>query len=131
MTIPRGARSTLLCRAPRQRGARARVSICVGLAGVLAAASLLGCRSPAPDPALTDPTIRAARIEALEEAIAADHATLEDLISRPGAGEARPIHEEPEVRLIGERLTNQERELARLIELRDREEALPSSSDGS
>ncbi len=59
------------------------------------------------------------RIEELRQAIARDHATLEDLISRPrGADEIR-LHVDPELRTIATRLTEQERELERLESPRD------------
>jgi hypothetical protein len=71
--------------------------------------------NPAPeDPALSDPSLREARIEQLRQAIKKDHETLEDLISRPGAAWNTALHEDPEMRAIAARLTEQEHALERL-----------------
>lgn len=66
------------------------------------------------DPALFDPQLRSARIEELELAIAEDHATLENLITRPGAQWNSALHEDPEMRAIAARLSDQEHDLERL-----------------
>lgn len=88
----------------------------------LCAAALLsiagfGCfgSSPEPeDPALSDPRLRSARIEELRAAITQDHVALENLITRPGAKWSSTLHEDPEMRAIAARLSEQERELERL-----------------
>jgi hypothetical protein len=75
------------------------------------------CLGGSSDPGIglaNDPERRALRIEELRQAIARDHSTLEDLISRPrGADEIR-LYVDPELRTIATRLTEQERELERL-----------------
>ncbi|MEE8164603.1 MAG: hypothetical protein V3T64_03460 [Myxococcota bacterium] len=78
---------------------------------------LIGCASAAaPDTkAAADPSWRAERIEALRRAIAEDHASLEDLIAQPRQPEPAPqLHRDPELRAIAERLSDHQRELARL-----------------
>jgi len=71
--------------------------------------------SPEPeDPALSDPRLRSARIEELRVAIAQDHAALENLITRPGAEWNSTLHEDPEMRAIAARLSEQEHDLERL-----------------
>jgi hypothetical protein len=71
--------------------------------------------SPEPeDPALSDPQLRSARIEELKAAIARDHVALEDLITRPGAEWNSALHEDPEMRAIAARLSEQEHDLERL-----------------
>jgi len=80
--------------------------------------------SPEPeDPALSDPSLRAARIEELSQAIKRDHETLEDLITRPGAEWNTALHEDPEMRAIAARLTEQEEALERLEAAADAAEA--------
>jgi hypothetical protein len=80
--------------------------------------------SPEPeDPALSDPQLREARIEELRQAIAEDHAALEDLITRPGAEWNTALHEDPEMRAIAARLSEQEHTLERLEKAEAAEEA--------
>jgi hypothetical protein len=80
--------------------------------------------SPEPeDPALSDPSLRAARIEELRQAIKQDHETLEDLITRPGAEWNTALHEDPEMRAIASRLTEQEEALEHLVTAADAAEA--------
>ncbi|HEB90053.1 MAG TPA: hypothetical protein ENI85_10815 [Deltaproteobacteria bacterium] len=63
-----------------------------------------------------DAALRVAEIAELRAAIERDHATLEDLITRSGSDEGGvlALHEDPALRTIAERLTWQERRLARL-----------------
>ena len=85
----------------------------------LLAVSVLACLGAGPDPldpALSDPDLRAARIEELKLAIAQDHATLEDMISRPDVEDAVSLHDDPQIRTIAARLTDNERALNRLEE---------------
>ena len=71
--------------------------------------------SPEPeDPALSDPQLRSARIEELRAAIAQDHVALENLITRPGAEWNSALHQDPEMRAIAARLSEQEHDLERL-----------------
>jgi hypothetical protein len=53
-------------------------------------------------------------MEELRQAIKRDHETLEDLITRPGAEWNTALHEDPEMRAIAARLTEQEDALAHL-----------------
>jgi hypothetical protein len=80
------------------------------------AIGLLGCATEAaPDPRAADPSWRGERIQVLRRAIAEDHATLEDLITRPPQPEsATQLHHDPELKAIAERLSDHKRELARL-----------------
>jgi hypothetical protein len=108
-------------RTPRvsRRISRCAVATLVAILGV-------GCfgRSPEPeDPALSDPNLRAARIDELRQAIKRDHETLEDLITRPGAEWNTTLHEDPEMRAIAARLTEQEEALERLETAADAAEA--------
>jgi hypothetical protein len=92
-----------------------RITGCV--AAVILSIVGLACFGAKPepeDPALSDPTLRAARIEELRQAIKQDHETLEDLITRPGAEWNTELHEDPEMRAIAARLTSQKHALDRL-----------------
>jgi hypothetical protein len=84
------------------------------LAVVFSACSLFGSGDAAPAPA---PGTRAERIQELRNAIAGDHANLEDLITQPREEGAPEIHLNPELRTIADRLGENERELARLVAL--------------
>ena len=64
---------------------------------------------------MRDATLRAARIEALRHDIERDHRTLEDLITRPGQAADASLHEDPELRAIATRLSEQERLLETLL----------------
>ena len=81
------------------------------------AIGLMGCATEAVTDtrAADDPSWRAERIEVLRRAIARDHTSLEDLIVQPRQPEAAPpLHRDPEVQAIAERLSDHQRELARL-----------------
>lgn len=88
----------------------------------LAATALLtlvvfGCLGGGPDaedPTRSDPQLRMARIEELKRAIAQDHATLEDLMTRPEVEDALPLYDDPVIRTIAARLTQNERALEEL-----------------
>jgi hypothetical protein len=80
----------------------------------IAGFACFGAKPEPEDPALSDPTLRAARIEELRQAIKQDHETLEDLITRPGAEWNTALHEDPEMRAIAARLTRQKHALDRL-----------------
>jgi len=67
-----------------------------------------GARPEAPDPALSDPKLRAERIEELKASIDRDHATLEDLITQPRTEDGVPLHDNQEMRAIAARLTEQQ-----------------------
>jgi len=88
---------------------------CVAAALISIAGIACFAGSPEPqDPALSDPILRKARIEELRQAIKKDHETLEDLITRPGVEWNTALHEDPEMRAIADRLTEQEHALERL-----------------
>jgi hypothetical protein len=71
--------------------------------------------SPNPDDEIAnDPERRAERIVELRAGIERDHAVLQDLISRPRAADEAPIYDDPEVRAIAARMTNQVDTLERL-----------------
>ena len=99
-------------RTPRVVG---RITRCIA-AAIIAIAGLacFGAKPEPEDPALSDPTLRTARIEELRQAIKQDHETLEDLITRPGAEWNTALHEDPEMRAIAARLTRQKHALDRL-----------------
>jgi hypothetical protein len=78
---------------------------------VLSACSLFGSTDADRAP---DLGTRAERIQALRQAIAADHADLEDLITLPREDGTPDPHLDPELRTIANRLGENERELARL-----------------
>ena len=61
-----------------------------------------------------DPDTRIERIQALQQAIADDHATLEELITSPRESGTPAPHLDPELRTIANRLGENERELTRL-----------------
>ena len=92
---------------------------CVGTVApiVLLAMVGLGCAAPGAGSEqilASDPQAQAARIAELRRAIERDHATLENLISRPSTENAAELHDDPELREIAVRLTGQERALERL-----------------
>jgi len=97
---------------PRSARRRRLLASLVGVA-------LLGAGAPASDPELD---ALAARIEALERAVAADEATLERLISDPAT--ASRLHENAEVKAIAERLPRLQAELRAL-----RDELRPPDAD--
>ena len=74
----------------------------------------LGSSSETDDPSTSDPRLREERIEQLRQAIDRDHATLEDLITRPGVEDGPQLHDDPELRAIAARLSEHERALERL-----------------
>lgn len=80
----------------------------------LAGIGCLGASSETHDLPAADPQPRGARIVELRQAIDRDHATLEDLITRPRAEGAAPLHDDSELRAIAARLTDQVRALERL-----------------
>ena len=102
-----------------QRITRCAAATLVALVGV----ACFGGTPEPEDPALSDPTLRAARIEELRQAIKRDHETLEDLITRPGMEWNTALHEDPEMRAIAARLTEQEEALERLEAVADAAEA--------
>jgi len=96
-------------RAAPRFAAVAALAVLLSIAGV----ACLGWSPETDDPALSDPQLRAARIEELKQAIERDHATLEDLITRPVDNDA-PLYDDPEMRAIAGRLNEQVRTLERL-----------------
>jgi hypothetical protein len=77
----------------------------------------VGCASAAPraDTAAQPPP-RAERIAELEQSIAEDHTTLQQLITRPREPGEAPLHSDPTLKAIARRLGEQERELESLLE---------------
>ncbi len=125
-------------RRPPDRSRRSALLLLSFLAFFLAFST--GCfgKRPSEAPIPTDPALRAAEIAELREAIDRDHATLEEWITRKGLEEAdapagQPsLHEDPTLRAIAERLTRQERRLARLESFeRERAERNAAADDGS
>jgi hypothetical protein len=106
---------------PKEQSTRARILACPPLAAIalglsLAAPGCLGAGGQAPhehrEPA--DSAELATEIEVLQVSIERDHRTLEDLITQPGLAADGSLHENPELRAIAERLTEQERSLEEL-----------------
>lgn len=85
------------------------------LAGVVGIACLGRTSGNEVDPAMQDATLRAARIETLQNDIERDHRTLEDLITQPGQAADTSLHDHPELRAIATRLSEQERLLETLL----------------
>ena len=108
---------SLFFRRPMQgRERRARV---LGLAASLAlglAIGVVGCAKSTSSSraSITDPQLRAERIEALREAIARDHVRIEQLIVQPREEDATNLHRDPEIRVIAKRIEAHRRELDRL-----------------
>ncbi len=103
-------------RRPRARlVGRVRVLICLAGVGILGC--LGGGDGPTSPHALSDPDVRSQRIVELRQAIALDHRMLENLISQPGRAADESLHEDPELRAIAARLTEQERELEELTSI--------------
>jgi len=89
-----------------------------GLAlALIVSTAWLGCgatpEAGSGDP-LRDPAERQARIEALRAEVAEDHARLETMISEERDPEATPVHREPEMKAIAERLAERAAALERL-----------------
>jgi hypothetical protein len=61
-----------------------------------------------------DPAERQAQIETLRAEVAEDHARLETMISEERDPEATPVHRDPEMRAIAERLAERAAALERL-----------------
>jgi hypothetical protein len=81
---------------------------------VITGLACFGASPEAPDPALSDPLLRAERIEELKQSIDRDHATLEDLITQPRTEDGVPLHDNQEIRVIAARLTEEQNALDRL-----------------
>ncbi len=118
MTSPNRARFSIRTAQPwtaQKQHASRRISRCAAatLVAIVGVACFGGSPEPE-DPALSDPNLRAARIEELRQAIKRDHETLEDLITRPGTEWNTALHEDQEMRAIAARLTEQEEALERL-----------------
>lgn len=73
-----------------------------------------GGNSSSEDPSASTSQEPGTLIEDLRQAIERDHARLEELITRPQAEGATPLHDDPELRLIAARLTERVRRLERL-----------------
>jgi hypothetical protein len=102
--------------APRGRGEAAQRSAALATTALLVITGLacVGASPEAPDPALSDPQLRAERIEELKQSIDRDHATLEDLITQPRTEDGVPLHDNQEIRAIAARLTQEQNALDRL-----------------
>jgi len=94
--------------------ARRIAALCAAALLSIAGFACFGSSPEPEDPALSDPQLRSARIEELRAAIAQDHVALENLITRPGAEWNSALHEDPEMRAIAARLSDQENDLERL-----------------
>lgn len=106
------ARAGQIERARRRIGGFARVTGVAAIAMLsIAATGCHGASSETDDAVASDPRLRAERIEELRQAIERDHASLEDLITRPDAAGATPLYADPELREIAARLGDQERSL--------------------
>lgn len=102
-------RAAARTRAARRFAAFAAVAL-LSTAGV-------GCLGASSEPdalPAADSQRRGERIEELRRAIDRDHATLEGLITRPPVEGGVPLYDDPELRAIAIRLTDQERALERL-----------------
>jgi len=110
--------STSVVRAARAANRRSVLRVLSPFAATglltLAAFGCLGGGPEAEDPTRLDPQLRMARIEALKLAIAQDHTTLEDLITQPELEDALSLHDDPVIRTIAARLTQNERALEQL-----------------
>jgi len=73
------------------------------------------CAGPGSGDRQPDAAGRTARIEALRQAIAEDHETLQTIVSTERGEQAPPIYAEPAIRAIARRLGPHEDELARLL----------------
>ena len=93
----------------------------VGLLVCVAAAACLGGPDDPDADVAHDPQLRAERIQNLREAIDQDHAMLQDLISEPRTEEEQQVYEDPQVRAIAARMTEQVRRLERLKAAQDEE----------
>lgn len=102
-----------MARASSLRG-RGKHALAVVALFSIAGFACLGARSETDDPTASDPQSREERIEELRQAIERDHVTLEDLITRPLAEADAPLYDDPEMRAIARRLTEQVRALERL-----------------
>jgi hypothetical protein len=91
-----------------------RAALCAAALLSIAGFACFGSNPEPEDPALSDPRLRSARIEELRAAIKQDHVALENLITRPGAEWNSALHEDPEMRAIAARLSEQERDLEQL-----------------
>lgn len=106
---------TIQTAAPRAPANAAKPFVALATTTFLAIVGLacFGAGRETPDPAMSDPQLRAARIEELKQAIDQDHARLEDLITQPRGEDSVPLHDNAEMREIAARLTELERELDR------------------
>ncbi|MCB9724505.1 MAG: hypothetical protein H6748_10715 [Spirochaetaceae bacterium] len=97
-------------RPPRTLRPTLAVALWLGLALVL------GCRGAdrSSGAAARRESERAARRAALESSIAEDHATLEALVARPRDEGDPPLYDDPTLRAIAARLSENERALAAL-----------------
>jgi len=76
-----------------------------------------GCSlTPSESPEPTDATARQALIERLEAEVAADRETLATIVTQPRDVDANPLHDDPEIRAIADRLTMATRRLDALRE---------------
>ena len=106
---------TATTRGVRTYGVAPRLAaLCAAALLSIAGFACFGSNPEPEDPALSDPRLRSARIEELRAAIAQDHVALENLITRPGAEWNSALHEDPEMRAIAARLSEQERDLEQL-----------------
>jgi hypothetical protein len=106
---------TVTTQVVQTHGAALRIAaLCAAALISIAGFACFGSSPEPEDPALSDPQLRSARIEELKAAIARDHVALEDLITRPGAEWNSALHEDPEMRAIAARLSEQEHDLERL-----------------
>ncbi len=98
----------------RTRAAR-RIAVFAAVALLsVAGIGCLGASSETNEPQTADPQLHRQRIQELRQAIDRDHATLEALITRPAAADGAPLYDDPEMRAIAVRLTDQVRALERL-----------------
>jgi hypothetical protein len=85
-----------------------------------------GC-STTPENPDADPESRAAQISALQESIARDHRTLEDLVTRARNENIPALHDDAELREIAERIMLESSELQRLESIPSRSVTLPEA----
>ena len=87
------------------------MAVCTSILAIAAS-----CASAEPGPRAEPAPTPSERIAELRAAIAEDHTTLEQLITRPREEAEEPLHADPTLRAISRRLGEQERELAALLE---------------
>lgn len=96
---------------------RSRISAVAPLLALVLLLGLLvtGCaRSPGKHAPYSDEPARLAEIASLEASIERDRAALATLVTRPRNVEHEPLHEDPELRALADRLTTNTEHLARL-----------------